>query len=152
MVIKRHQEEQPRRESASFGASAMDDIGQPEQQEAKNRPRGKPFPPGTSGNASGQRIINERVAAYFEQMAGDFPNMSNVERSMLTKACRLLVRSDGTRNADGSARLACAAGQLLRTLRIMRRAPLRRERTPPPVGSKTMPMRDQLATETADAE
>lgn len=80
-----------------------------------------PWPPGTSGNPSGSKL-NKRVAALFDAMAADFEGtLSAIDRTMLLQACRLLIRSERTPDADLAVRLSNAAARLLASLRSAKR-------------------------------
>ena len=79
--------------------------------------RGRPFPPGTSGNPLGARIVNQRAAELFAVMAGDFGPLSAVDEVLLRQACRLLARSERLKDPDNSIRMSGEARRLLEALR-----------------------------------
>jgi hypothetical protein len=89
----------------------------------RKRPRGNPWPKGTSGNPSGS-TVSKRVVALFEAMAADLGGegaLSAIDRAMLLQSCRLLIRSERTKDAEDAVRLSNAAARLLSTLRNTKR-------------------------------
>jgi len=97
------------------------------EQESGRRPglRGKPWPPGVSGNPTGSRT-SKRALALFDAMAADFGGadaLSAIDKTMLAQACRLLVRSERARDADIAVRLSNASARLLAGLRKTKRQP-----------------------------
>ncbi len=91
-----------------------------EQNETQHRkPRGRPWPKGTSGNPSGSRV-NTRAVVLFAEMAADFGGvdaLSGVDRAMLMQACRLMARGARAKAADDAVRLTSEARRILQSLR-----------------------------------
>jgi hypothetical protein len=90
--------------------------------EQRSMLRGRPWPPGTSGNPSGS-TVSKRVTVLFDAMLADFGEgaLSAIDSAMLLQACRLLVRSERTADADSAVRLSNAAARLIAGLRSAKR-------------------------------
>ena len=101
---------------------------------------GRPFPPGTSGNPLGARVINERAAELYAIMRGDFGPLVPTDEILLRQAARLLARGERLKNADASIRMSSEARRIIASLRRTARAK--------DVGY--IPLRDRLAAEFAD--
>ena len=111
-------------------------VAAEKQQEAGPRPpRGRPFPPGVSGNPTGSKI-GKRVTELYEGMLADFPEPSSFECTLLLSAARMLARSERVQKSEDAVRCSNAAVRLLRSLRVARRKGGR------PGGS---PLRERLA-------
>jgi hypothetical protein len=108
-------------------SSAMDSEQQtPAIEQTRKLPRGKPWPKGVSGNPLGRQVTSKRVTELFTAIAADLGGegaISAIDRAMLMQACRLLVRSECTRDADLALRLSNASARLLATLRKYQRKP-----------------------------
>jgi hypothetical protein len=111
-------------------------------QRAEHRPglRGRPFPPGVSGNPSGNQV-GKRVTELYEGMLADFPEPSSFERTLISSAARMLARSERVHNHEDAVRCSNAAVRLLTSLRVARRKRGRPAGVPP--------LRERLAAEVA---
>jgi hypothetical protein len=104
----------------------------------RNKPRGRPFPPGVSGNPLGPHaVVKERVEALVGQWVADFPELTAIERSLLQQAAQLLVRAERIKDHDVAVRASNSAARLLASLRKKRSKPGR------------PPLRERLAAELA---
>jgi hypothetical protein len=93
----------------------------PEQHDAQ-RPRvvGRPWKSGQSGNPSGSRVLNQRIADLFNTLAADFGGeaaLSAIDRALLMQSCVLLTRAQRTRDVDAAVRLTSEARRGLMALR-----------------------------------
>jgi hypothetical protein len=95
-------------------------------QQVKGKPRGRPFPPGVSGNPSGvakQRPNErERIAELFSIIAADYGELTGIER-VVQQAARLLARAEKAADADIAVRASNAASRMLATLKRKRHRP-----------------------------
>jgi hypothetical protein len=115
------------------------------QQHDAQRPRvvGRPWKPGQSGNPSGARVLNQRIADLFNTLAVDFGGeaaLSAIDRALLMQSCVLLTRAQRTRDVDAAVRLTSESRRGLMALRRHRRSP----------DVATLSLREQLQIE-ADA-
>lgn len=77
-----------------------------EQRAAATTQRGRPFPPGVSGNPQGGSVINRRADELFAGVAADFGVLSATDEILLRAACRLLARAEKTKDEDAAVRLS----------------------------------------------
>ncbi len=92
----------------------------------RKAPRGKPWPPGTSGNPEGGRIRSRRIDALYTDLAADLGGASTltaVQNTLVRQAARMLARAERERNAEHVVRLTNCASRLLASLRNGRRKP-----------------------------
>jgi hypothetical protein len=110
----------------------------------RHKPRGRPWPPGVSGNPDGARTRGKRFAELYDNMAADFGGakaLTSVQAVMLAQSVRLLMRAEREKNAEDAVRLSNAAMRMLGTLRNGRRK----------AAAPTLSLRERLAAE-AEAE
>jgi hypothetical protein len=96
-------------------------------QQDEERPpqrRGRPFPPGTSGNPRGAALdrVGERGAVLFAAVAADFTPLSATDEVLLRQACRLLARGERSKDPDVAIRMS---GEARRIIAALRKAPAR---------------------------
>lgn len=94
------------------------------EQEKTQRPTGRPWPKGVSGNPSG-RTLGKRYLALFADLARDLGGenaLTGIERALIGQACQLMLRSERVCDADDAVRLANAASRILATLTAKRAA------------------------------
>ncbi len=94
--------------------------------EQQSKQRGRPWPPGTSGNLAGRRLQGKRFTELFDGMAADYGGvdaLTSVQRVMLSQACRLLMRAERERIAEDAVRLSNAALRMLGALQNGRKKP-----------------------------
>jgi hypothetical protein len=104
-----------------------------EQGDGQRKLRGRPWPPGTSGNPNGRRSMSKRAAMLFQALAADFGGvdaLSAIDRALLEQGCRLLVRAERAKDADAVVRLSSEARRGLVALRRRRESAPRKESTP----------------------
>lgn len=83
------------------------------------KPRPQWWPKGTSGNPTGIRI-SQRAMELFSEIAvelGGVDTLSIIDRTLLSQACRLLVRSQRVKEADAAIRMSSEARRTLEGLR-----------------------------------
>lgn len=93
-----------------------------QQTDQRPKPRGRPWPPGVSGNPFG-RTLGKRYFTLFGDLARDLGGeaaLTGIQRALLGQACQLMVRSEQVRVADDAVRLANAAQRILTTLTAKR--------------------------------
>ncbi len=95
-------------------------MAEPRADSDQVRVRGR-WPKGVSGNPRGGAInrVAERTAELFDTMAGDFAELSAVDRTFLRQACLLLARSERlrrARDADAAIRMSGEARRILTAL------------------------------------
>jgi hypothetical protein len=110
-----------------------------EQRPAERSVRGRPFPPGVSGNPGGRVNLQQRTAELYAIMAADLGgSFSGMDELLLVQACRMLARSEKTADPEIAVKCSNAGTRLLSILRKKR----------PRAGR---PMREQLTAESVDA-
>ena len=95
------------------------------------RVRGRPFPPGVSGNPLGRRVKSQRFVELYDGLAepyGGPERLTTFQRVMLAQAVRLLMRAERTRDADMAVRLTNAG---CRALAAVQSGPNPRKPVPP---------------------
>ena len=76
------------------------------------------WPPGTSGNPLGSKLLTARADAIFGEVRCDFAdNLSAVDTVLLRQACRLLARGERLRDPDAAVRLSSEARRIIAALR-----------------------------------
>ncbi len=111
-----------------------------QEHEQPTRQRGRPFPPGTSGNPRGAALTRERVATLMRELAADLGGLSNLsagDRTLLERAASLLAVTP-SRHED-RVRGINAAGRILAGLRK------RRSKRDVTVGERGPPLAELLA-------
>ncbi|MGO9682382.1 MAG: hypothetical protein ACLPTZ_07310 [Beijerinckiaceae bacterium] len=94
--------------------------------EQQSKQRGRPWPPGVSGNLAGRALRGKRFGELFDGLAADFGGASGLtpaQAIMLSQAVRLLMRAERERTAEDTVRLSNAAVRMLSSLRNGRRKP-----------------------------
>jgi hypothetical protein len=92
-------------------------VGQGDAQ--RPRPRGRPWPRGTSGNPQGARV-NTRAKTLFAELSADFGGaeaLPALDRVLLMQGCKLLARAERVKDADSAVRLTSEARRILASLR-----------------------------------
>jgi hypothetical protein len=92
--------------------------------------RGRPWPPGTSGNPLGATAYRRSAAELFAEVVTDFggvDGLSATDRVLLAHGCRLLVRASRVRDHDIALRMS---GEARRVLAALKRAPAPAPETP----------------------
>jgi hypothetical protein len=92
-----------------------------QQAEQRLKPRGKPWPPGTSGNPAGRPTMSKRVAALYAALAnehGEGSTLSVVNQTLLLQACKLIARGEQTKEAADAVKCLNAARRLLAGLKL----------------------------------
>ena len=94
----------------------MQQAAATEQQEPQRRkPRGRPWPPGVSGNPRGRR--GARFATLFADLAAELGPLTAIERQQLAQAVRLMIRLDREKDAQTAVKLQNAIDRALRPFR-----------------------------------
>ena len=106
--------------------------------------RGRPWPKGVSGNPTGRRTSAARHGELFAAIAGEFGDLSPLEREFVSRAADQLRRAERSKDNNEHVRLTRCAAQLIDRVRD-----LRRERKPEPAGSA---LDAYLARKRAEAE
>ncbi len=126
------------------------EIAAAEQPDKQPRKRGRPFVAGVSGNPLGRRALPERAAALYAELAGDFPNATATETTLLKHACLCLAKAQSTgASLDAMIRLTSVANRIISTLR--KAAAAAAERTAPAGEDEADEPPIDEADETADA-
>jgi len=103
-------------------AAVMQQAATTEQSEAKRRPRGRPWPKGTSGNPSGRKA-SARFATLFADLADELGSLTAIERQQLAQAVRLMIKIDTEKDAAVAVKLSSESRRLLNSLRKRGRSP-----------------------------
>jgi hypothetical protein len=96
------------------------DLAAANQREGQQRaqPRGRPFPPGVSGNPSGAQTTPRRAAELYEALARDFAHLSSGDAVLLQQAARSFARAERpTCGGDEAVRLVALGHRILVSLR-----------------------------------
>ncbi len=116
-----------------------DMLQQQTDSEQRTKQRGRPWPPGVSGNPGGQRAMRDRAAQTFGELVserGGEMALQPTDLLRLQQAALLIERSKRTRDAGVAVKAANAADRLLRAV-------------PVPTQTPRVPLREQLAAEAA---
>jgi hypothetical protein len=98
----------------------MEVAASEERREKRQRVRGRPFAPGTTGNPKGRAAIRERADELYGIMAADFDHLTATDAVLLRQASLLLARSQRVhrrQDIEAAIRMSSEARRLLSTLR-----------------------------------
>jgi hypothetical protein len=107
--------------------------------------RGRPFPPGISGNPEGLRVRGRRFGQLYDDIAASFGGVSDLspfQKILLRQGVRLLVKAEKEKDPDLAVRLSNAC---MRALAGMQHGGLNVRKAPPKPPAKSQTFDQYLA-------
>jgi hypothetical protein len=99
-------------------------------------------------NRAGRPLTRLRIAALFEDLAVEFPDLAPHEAALLRVSAALLYRGEKCRDSAVAHRCVTEARKIIAGLQVRRAAALKAAKPP----TAHVPMRDELAAEMEQAE